>query len=130
MDRKPAKNQDIAELVRQSEAARSALSSDFLQLRQRIDVPSRLRDSLKANPTGWLVGALSSGFVASTMFRRKAATPSGLLQKKRSLPVALLGLTLTAVRPLAKHWLSGQVKTYLSGKLQTPPAARSFPPSS
>lgn len=81
-------------------------------LRQRLDVPARVRDSLREHPTGWLFGSLASGLAASMLFRRKPAAP----KQPRGFPGVLLGLTLTAVRPLLKVWLADQLKLWLAGK--------------
>ncbi len=115
MDRKFTKNQELQRLVTLSAAARSCLGNEAASLKQRLDVPSRVRNSLKQNPTGWLLGSLGSGLAASLVFRRKPALSE---RKSRSLPSALLGLTLTAVRPLAKVWLTDQVKNYFNHSLQ------------
>ncbi len=83
----------------------------------------RIHGSLKQHPTGWLLGALASGLVASLLFRRKTVVRE---KKHRSFPLALLGLTLTAVRPFAKVWLTDQVKNYLVGQRSSPPASRTY----
>ncbi|MEO5713357.1 MAG: hypothetical protein ABIT37_07695 [Luteolibacter sp.] len=120
-------------MIRLSEAARSCLGDEALAVRQRFDVPARLRASLRKHPTGWLMGSLASGLAASLLFFRggKTAKP----EKRRGLPTVLLGLTLTAVRPLAKVWLTNQVKHHLVGRFSStssnPPAdSRSQSPHS
>ncbi|NJR41639.1 MAG: hypothetical protein HC767_02195 [Akkermansiaceae bacterium] len=72
MDRKLSKDQEIQRLIKLSESARVCLSREANLLKHRLDVPARLRSSLKENPTGWLFGSLGSGLVASLFFRRKA----------------------------------------------------------
>lgn len=113
MDRKLQQAQEIERLIRLSGAARSSLNSAAISLKERFDIPSRLRDSLRSHPSGWLVGSLASGLAASLIFSRKS-TPTE--KKRRSLPLALLGLSLTAVRPFAKVWLTDQVKQYFSAQ--------------
>lgn len=114
MDRKLSTSEEIQRLTRLSEASRACLGREISTLKHRLDVPARLKDSLKSHPTGWLFGSLASGLAASLLFRRKRQAPVAA-KKHRSLPVALLGLTLTAIRPFAKVWLADQVKNYLSG---------------
>jgi len=125
MDRKLQQTQKIERLIRLSGAARASLDSAAVSLKERLDIPSRLRDSLRSHPSGWLVGSLVSGLAASLIFGRKPAAPE---KKRRSLPVALLGLSLTAVRPLAKVWLTDQVKQYFSAQ-RTGSSASQLPPS-
>ncbi len=118
MDRKLPKNQEIARLIRLGEAARSCLEHDVVLLKERFDVPSRIRGSLKEHPTGWLFGSLLSGLAASLLLRPKQrpAEQHPAEKKHRGLPLSLLALTLTAVRPMAKVWLTDQVKNYLIGQ--------------
>jgi len=117
-------------LIALSAASRSFLGEEALAAKQRFDIPARLRTSLKQHPTGWLMGSLASGLAASLLFRReKPANP----EKRRGLPTVLLGLTLTAVRPLAKVWLTNQVKHHLVGRFASTssnPQAESRSPSS
>jgi hypothetical protein len=111
MDRKLQQKQEIERLIRLSDVARSTLEDEAISLRNKLDVPSRLRSSLKTHPTGWLVGSMASGLAASMLFGRKQVVTE---KKRRSLPLALLGLSLTAVRPIAKVWLTDQVKNYFA----------------
>lgn len=111
MDRKLQQRQEIERLMRLSESARSTLDEAALLLRQKLDVPSRIRSSIKSHPAGWLVGSMTSGLAASWIFSRK---PTSTEKKYRSLPMKLLGLALTAVQPMARVWISNQVKNYFS----------------
>jgi hypothetical protein len=113
MDRKLSKDQEIERLIRLGDAARSCLEDEVILLKQRLDVPARIRGSLKDHPAGWLLGSLASGLAASLLLRLK---PRPAEKKHRGLPLTLLGLTFAAVRPMAKVWLTGQVKNYLTGQ--------------
>jgi hypothetical protein len=112
MDRKLQQDQEIERLILLSDSARSTLEHEAILLKQKLDVPARLRSSLKSHPTGWLMGSLASGLAASMIFGRKQIVTE---KKRRSLPLTLLGLSLTAVRPIAKVWLTDQVKNYFAG---------------
>jgi hypothetical protein len=117
MDRKLPKDQEIQRLIRLGEAARSCLEHEAVLLHQRLDVPARIRGSLKEHPAGWLLGSLASGLAASLLLRLKPRRPAE--KKPRGLALSLLGLTLTAIRPMAKVWLTDQVKNYLTGQSRT-----------
>ncbi len=117
MDRKLSHNQQIERLTRLGDLARSCLQDEAILLKQRLDVRTRVRSSLKTHPTGWMLGSLAAGLAASWMFRRK---PAAAAKKHRGLFLSLLGLALTAIRPFAKVWLTGQVKNYLIGRHATP----------
>jgi hypothetical protein len=124
MDRKLQQAQEVARLIALSKSARSSLELEAISLKKRLDVPTRLRDSLKSHPTGWLMGSMASGLAASMLFSRK---PPAKEKKKTSLPLTLLGLSLTAVRPVAKVWLADQVKQYLTTQ-RARPLTRQEPP--
>jgi hypothetical protein len=112
MDRKLSKNQEIRRLIQQSDSARFCLEREAISLKQRLDVPARIRSSLSKNPTGWFLGSIGSGLAASMLFRRKER---GTLEKKsRSLSSTLIGLGVSAARPMAKAWLAGQAKRYFT----------------
>ncbi len=97
--------------------ARSHLSGEASALKARLDVPARLRGSLKSHPTGWLLGSLASGLAsglaASLLFRRGSPREP---KKHRSFPIAIFGLILTMVRPFAKVWATDILKGYLLGE--------------
>jgi hypothetical protein len=99
--------------MRQSEAARAFLGSEAAALRRKLDVPARLRGSLMSHPGGWMLGSLVSGLAASLLLRRRPAAARP--KKRRGLPAALLGLGLTAARPLLKAWLANQLQVRLGG---------------
>lgn len=120
MDRKISKTEQIERLIRVSESSRSCLRDEAISLKQRFDVPARVRSSLKGHPTAWIFGSLAAGLVASWMFRRK---PVATELKNRGLLLSLLGLAVTAARPLAKIWLTDQVKSYLTGRARISPVS-------
>lgn len=112
MDRKLSETQEIQRLIRLSEASRSYLDAEATALKHRLDVPARIRGSLAQHPTSWVFGSLASGLAASLMFRRK---PAAAVKKRRGIPGVLLGLTLTAARPLVKVWLADQANRWITG---------------
>ena len=120
MDRNPPTNEKIQKLIELGAAARRCLTGEAMALRRKLDLPARLRDSLKEHPAGWLTGSLAAGLAASFLFRHK---PRGQ-KKRRSLPATLLGLTLTAARPMLKIWLGNQLKLRLAGLVNPMPDSR------
>ncbi|MBC8127423.1 MAG: hypothetical protein H8M99_09825 [Gloeobacteraceae cyanobacterium ES-bin-144] len=116
MDRKFPQNPEIAHLLQISEEARACLDFEMTELKRRLDVPSRVRDSLKANPKAWLLGSAATGLIGSMIFQRKPSPE----KKRRGIAGLLFGLTLTAVRPMAKVWLANQLKQWVSGLAASP----------
>jgi hypothetical protein len=123
MDRKFQQQQEIQRLILLGATARSCLQGEAVALRERLDVPARVRSSLKHHPTGWLLGSLGAGLAASLLLTRRRSAPAAE-KKRRGLPAVLLGLSLTALRPFAKVWLTDQVKHYLAGPRAGPPDHR------
>jgi hypothetical protein len=123
MDSEIITHPEILRLIRLSDASRACLSAEAAILRRRLDVPSRIRESLKKHPSAWLLGSLGSGLAASLLLRRKPATTH---KNHRGIKSTLLGLAFTAASPLLKAWLLGQVKNRLSGLVRIPDI--SFPP--
>lgn len=107
MDRKLSEKAEIERLIRHSENARACLESEAVRIKQRFDIPARVRHSLSEHPTSWLFGSLASGLVASLFLSRRHNKPVEKTNRK-GVAGMLLGLTLTAARPLAKVWLSNQ----------------------
>ena len=111
MDRKPQENLEIQRLIDLGAAARSRLGCEVTAIRGRLDIPLRIRASLKHHPAAWGMGSLASAFIASCMFHRKNPP----LKKCRGLPGTLLHITWSAARPLAKIWLAHHFKRWMSG---------------
>jgi hypothetical protein len=125
MDRKLSEKAEIEQLIRLSGAARACLGTEAAALRKRLDFPSRVRDSLAAHPAGWMFGSLASGLFASLLFRRRprrAAPPA-----RRGALLGLLGLTLTAAKPLAKIWFANQLKNWMTSPAHPSPTPRPIP---
>lgn len=112
MDRKLPEKAEIERLIRLSERARTCLESEAARIKERFDIPARIRSSLKEHPASWVFGSMASGLVASLLFSRhqKPAVKTG----RRGAAGVLLGITLTAAKPLAKVWLANQVKDWMT----------------
>lgn len=120
MDRKSAQIPEIRRLIDISAAARNCLSDEIGALRQRLDVPARIRGSLKEHPAAWLFGSIGSGLAASFAFRRHPAQAP----KPRGGRSKLLGFAWNAARPLVKIWLADQVKSWIAGHAAGSPASQ------
>lgn len=117
MDRKSAEKSEVERLIQLSAAARSRLTHDAIALREKLDVPARIRHSLHDKPGLWLTGSIVSGLAASMLFRRKKSAHT---EKSRGLVGTLLGLTLTTARPLLKIWLGNALKNWMSQRISNP----------
>jgi len=110
MARKPEEEKRIEEIIRQAAAARRQLAGQAHHLRERLDIPARLRGSLSGHPGRWMAGSMFSGLAASLLLRRK---PARIVKSSGTL-VAVLGMLFTAARPLLKIWLAALAKRLAS----------------
>ena len=117
-----SKQQDIEQLILASARARDILGGEVVALRRKLDVPARLRGSLKKHPLGWLGGSLAAGFVATGFFRRKPR-PRPKETARKGLTGLLLTIAIAAVRPVLKIWLTGQLKQFVTAKLENHPVS-------
>ncbi len=108
----------IERLTRASEEARLMLEERVDTFRHQIDVPRRLRHSLKAHPMSWLGGSAVFGLITSRLLLRRGPKSAPRSRRGRGVVFTLLGLAFTAIRPLAQVWLTGQLKQYLADQLR------------
>jgi len=130
---KSTERAEIEELIRISDEARGQLAVTAKKVRSTLKVPGRMVGSMRHSPKFWLFGSMAAGLAASLLLNR---LPGRKKKKKKgsSLKKLALSLTLTAARPIAKVWLTNQLKTlgsqWLSDKLnaqqkpQAPVASR------
>lgn len=110
-------------MIRLSAASRRCLGREASALRQRLDVPTRVLQSLRHHPAAWLAGSLLTGFAATLVFRRKPAAP----KRTRGLRGLALALALSAVRPVVKAWIGERLKQVLAAQLRPRLPSRPLP---
>lgn len=128
MDPKTLKHPEILRLIRQSNASRSCLAAEATAFRRRLNVPSRVRESLGKHPLTWLLGSVGSGLAASLMLRRKPTSITG--NHNRGIKFTLLAFAFKAARPLLEAWLAGRLKNWAGGLVRFSEAPTSPPLSS
>jgi len=135
MDRKSQKA-ELERLILVTEASRLRLTADLGTFRTRLDVPSRVRGSLRQHPGGWLGGSVLAGMLASLMFRRKKKTVEwrveGTREKRRRAGLfGFVGSMITLASPmlvsLAKVWIGNQVRHFLATQTLPPFLSRAYP---
>jgi hypothetical protein len=113
------KSLKLAQLIRQAEAARFQLGMAHMELRRKLDIPLRIRDSLKSSPLKWLGGSLGVGFLGSLIFRSKRRRPIQENEKKhRGWFAGLLLMLFTLVKPTLKIYATKFLKDYLQDQLR------------
>lgn len=126
MAKSTKKEVKIHELIARSEAARLQLGKSHAELKRRLDVPTRLRESVKADPKKWIGGSAAVGLVGSFLFRSKKKRKrnrnrvGGLVKEEknqRNMLFSALGLIFTVMRPVAKIYGTKLLKDFLKGQL-------------
>lgn len=110
-------NQAIESLIRRSESARAELTGHIQTLKDRMNIPARLKASVSSRPVAWFGGSLAVGLLATKLFRRKSVP----IPEKAKSRKGLLGFACTAAIALAKP----AIKTLLLAELRKrflPPA--------
>ena len=102
--------------------SRARLSQDAAALRQRLNGPARVVQSVRRHPLSWLGGSLVAGLATTLLLRRKPAKP----KPARGLRGVLFSLAVTAIRPLAKTWLTAQLTQRLVSQNRQEPRTRPF----
>lgn len=95
---------EVEALILRLEASRSGLGKRMVELRQRVDVPSRIRGSVRGKPWLWFGGSVAAGYVASRILRR----PKRAARRNR-----WFGLMTTAAFALLKPMLKQVVTNEL-----------------
>lgn len=121
MDRNPLQNPEILRLAARSAAARSALGSEVVKLRHRLDVTSRLRDSLKSKPASWLLGSTVAGLAAGVLFPRfRRSSPSApSAAHGKSTTQRILTMAWSAAQPFVKAWATKQIQAWIAQRALT-----------
>jgi hypothetical protein len=106
-----------AELIARLARARQQLDSSGRNVRRALDVPARIRSSLRSHPAIWLGGGLLAGIVISQLLRRPRTTSAGKEKGRHgALPKAgAAGLLVAAgkvvfdiLRPVLVKWMVHQ----------------------
>ena len=116
MARPHSKPAEIAALISRIEASRVHLGGHVVGLREKLDLPKRLKDKARAtfsaNPLAWFGGSLGAGFFASRLFRRpkKTVKKTGWFAVIASTVFALLKPTIQnlVVRELQRRFVMPQ----------------------
>jgi hypothetical protein len=114
------KSLELAELIRRSEIARIQIGQAHFELRRKLEVPLRIRDSLKSSPLKWIGGSLGVGFLSSFLFRSGRSEVKHTPEKKhRGWFVGLLMMIFTLVKPSLKVYATKLLTDYLQNQLSS-----------
>ena len=130
MARKSQKAIDLAELVRKSEAARLKLGEAHRDLRQKLDVPARVKDSIKSQPQKWLGASLVAGFAGSFLIKMKKGKAKRKVSaggKLKSLFPTPISVVLKLLKPAVKIYLAKVIRDYVENQISGGDGIRRVP---
>ncbi len=99
-----SKERDLEILIARIAASRGAVARDIAHLRRRLDVPSRVKESILSKPLAWLGGSLGAGLLTSLILKRRRRPAKTEAVVKKSLWTVLLGGAFTLARPALQSW--------------------------
>lgn len=111
---------ELARLIETGDAARALLGRDLGNLRRRLSLPGQMihaAQSVRQHPVAWCGGLFGVGLVVAGLLRRRSVPA----RKSRGFRGLVLGLVVTAARPVVKTWLAAQLKQFLAATPQVPP---------
>lgn len=133
MARKSPDPARLETLSRQLDAARSDLGHAAVHLRQRLDLTSRVRDSLRRHPAKWFGASAVVGLVASlalTRLRRKPARlETAAIRGTKGRIAGAAVAVFTLLRPVVQKWMLLQLRQRWSSPDLSQPAARQNTPA-
>jgi hypothetical protein len=120
MDRKSHTNPEILRLQERSEAARGTVGTHVTKLKRQLDVPARLRESLRGKPSTWILGSTVAGMAAGFLFPRFRRPAPIVSLSRKSAAARLLGLAWATSRPFLKAWLANQLRIWFIQRASLP----------
>ena len=102
MVKKPGNRQSKAELKQQIARSREDLALGVGRLREAVDIPRKIRRSVRREPVPWIVGAIAVGLlVTAAVTRRKKIIVDAAQATKRKGTLLETGFLLGALRVAA-----------------------------
>ena len=119
MAKSTQKSLELAELILRSDVARFQIGQAHHKLKQKLDIPLRIRDSLKSSPLKWLGGSLGVGFMGSFLFKSKRRQPKYSIEKKHGgWFTRLLLISFSLAKPALEIYATKFLKDYLQNQLK------------
>jgi len=105
---------EIEALIRRGRAARQELKTAYVAFRHKIDVPARVKGSLRTHPFGWFGGSLATGLIASFFVpkghHKHSDEPEGSKKKRAGFGGFALTAATSMAKPLVKAWLTKKLR--------------------
>lgn len=116
---------NIQKLIERSEAARGTLAEARVELRNKFDFASRVKETLTSDPAKLAGGSLLAGYILKKILFRKPKRSDppkdrriSHLKKERGLLLGALAVVTAFAKPVAKIYATKLLKDYLKRRLE------------
>lgn len=109
-------NAEAAALIERLERSRARLGGHLVDLRHALDVPARVKHSIRTKPFAWFGGSLGIGLVASRLLRRPRKPAP-----RRGFGALIAAAALALLKPF--------LRSVITSELQRRFIRHSFPPT-
>ncbi len=120
---------DLQKLIARSESARATLAEARVELKNKLNVGSRIKDAVTSEPAKLIGGSLLAGYlIKKILFKKpKRTDPRGdirisHLKTERGLLLGVLALITALAKPVAKMYATNVLKGYLERRFLAGPA--------
>jgi hypothetical protein len=118
MARKPGRNN--SELIEEIARSRRRVARNLRTVREELDLPRKIRQSVRQRPVGWIIGAVAVGLVLTSLTSRKkkiyvnakagAKSKSTLLEA--GFILGLLRITAGLLKPVIANLVTKKLGSY------------------
>ena len=117
MAKKSGNNKSAAELKEQIARSREDLALKLSRVREEVDLPRKIRRSIRREPVTWIIGAIAVGLlVTAVVTRKKKVYLDAKGGTKSKHPLLEAGFVLGALR-IAASLLKPVVMNFVEKKL-------------
>jgi hypothetical protein len=117
MAKKPGNNKSAEELKEQVARSREELALRLNRVREEVDLPRKIRRSIRREPVPWIVGAIAVGLlVTAVVTRKKKVYVDAKGGTKPKHPLLEAGFILGALR-IAASFLKPVIMNFVEKKL-------------
>lgn len=105
---------EVEALIRRLQRSREDLGHHYVELQHKLDLPSRIKHSVRRNPLVWFGGSAGLGLLSTRLFRRpkKAVKKSGKLG-------FLIATTFTILKPTLTRVITSELQRRFIGHAQS-----------
>lgn len=101
----PQQRLEVDKLIDRIATSRDSIEIHARELRRKLDLPSRIKQSILSKPLAWFGGSLGAGFVASRLLRRPKKE-----KKSGGWIVLIFGSLFTLAKPILKNVITSELQ--------------------